>query len=121
MITDFGKNLRKIRIDLGITLYQMAETTNVSPAFLSSIETGKKPVPDGYVATLAENYSCVMHRIDEFKRLAAQTKKEVKIKINHQDQSGSELVMAFARRFSELTEDQKTRIQAILKADAREV
>lgn len=115
MITEFGKALRKLRIDLGVTLYEMAKETGVSPAFLSSIETGKRPVPDGYLEELCSKYTPAKEHLGELRVLADKTKKEVRIKLDHMDNSGSELAMAFARSFAELTEEQKRRIQSILK------
>ena len=47
MITRFGKELRKIRIDHGEILKDMAEKLQVTPSFLSSVEVGKKKCSDG--------------------------------------------------------------------------
>ena len=41
-LTDFGKAVRKARLDADETLATMAESLNVSPAFLSAMETGRK-------------------------------------------------------------------------------
>lgn len=43
-MTELGKTLRKIRIDLDITQKQMADTLLVSPAYLSSVELGYKNI-----------------------------------------------------------------------------
>lgn len=42
--SQYGKIIRKARINAGITLTQMAQALSVSPAFLSSMETGKKNI-----------------------------------------------------------------------------
>lgn len=42
MITPIGKFLRKLRIDTGEILKDMAEKLHVSPSFLSAVENGKK-------------------------------------------------------------------------------
>lgn len=41
MITDFGKHVRALRKQKGISLNAFAEQINVSPAYLSNLETGK--------------------------------------------------------------------------------
>lgn len=41
MLTEFGKLTRKIRIDNDIFLKDMADSLNISAAFLSKLETGK--------------------------------------------------------------------------------
>lgn len=114
MLTEFGKEIRKLRIDLGITLFDMAQATNVSSAFLSAMENGKKPVPDGYVESLANKFDAVMGQKTKFLRLADMTKKEVRINLSDSNLAANELATAFARNFSELSNDQVERIKSIL-------
>ena len=38
-LTEFGKTLRKARIDHDISLKDLADLLNLSPAFLSGVET----------------------------------------------------------------------------------
>ena len=48
MITEFGKYIRKLRIDKIVTLREMADAVNLSPSYLSSIETGKRNITPGF-------------------------------------------------------------------------
>jgi len=48
-LTDFGKAVRKARLDADETLATMAKSLSVSPAFLSAMETGRKKIPDEWV------------------------------------------------------------------------
>jgi transcriptional regulator with XRE-family HTH domain len=114
MLTEFGKEIRKLRIDLGITLFEMAKATGVSSAFLSAMENGKKPVPDEYVDALAEHYEHVRNAKESFLRLADKTKKEVRINLAESNNSANELATAFARNFSELSDEQVAKIKSIL-------
>jgi transcriptional regulator with XRE-family HTH domain len=43
-LTDFGKAIRKLRIDYDTNLNELATSIGVSSAFLSAVETGKKPI-----------------------------------------------------------------------------
>jgi transcriptional regulator with XRE-family HTH domain len=45
MEKDFGKFLRKLREDRGLTLRQVEETAKISNAYLSQVERGKRRVP----------------------------------------------------------------------------
>ncbi|WP_309460957.1 helix-turn-helix transcriptional regulator [Escherichia coli] len=45
MVTSFGKTLRKMRIDRGMVLKNMADLLGVSSAYLSAIELGKSEPP----------------------------------------------------------------------------
>ena len=44
-LTEFGKAVRKARIECDQTLANMASALGVTPAFLSSVETGRKKIP----------------------------------------------------------------------------
>jgi transcriptional regulator with XRE-family HTH domain len=46
MLTPFGKKVRKLRIDVGVTLKSMADAMGVTSSYLSAIETGKRAVTD---------------------------------------------------------------------------
>lgn len=48
-ITEFGKVVRKARLDAEISLLQMANELFVSPAFLSGMETGRKKITAEWV------------------------------------------------------------------------
>ena len=49
MLTEFGKFLRKIRIDRQELLRDMAGTLGVSVAYLSAVENGKRNVPVSWI------------------------------------------------------------------------
>lgn len=54
-LTDFGLAVRKARLDVQSTLADMANQLEVTPAFLSAIETGRKKIPLDFVAKV-ENF-----------------------------------------------------------------
>lgn len=56
MITELGKQLRLLRINTGDSLRTMAAKLNISAAYLSSIENGKRNVPDEFDKMLFEVY-----------------------------------------------------------------
>lgn len=49
VITEFGKLVRKARVDAEVNLSTMAEALDVSPAFLSGLETGRKKISADWV------------------------------------------------------------------------
>lgn len=51
-LTDFGKTVRKARLDTDETLATMAESLGVSPAFLSALETGRKNISEEWVGKI---------------------------------------------------------------------
>lgn len=52
-LTPFGEAVREIRKSKGILLIDMARIAEVTPGFLSLVETGKKPIPDRLIPAIA--------------------------------------------------------------------
>ena len=56
MLTSIGRFLRKLRIDNGEILKDMAEALGGSSAFLSAVENGKKKMTEGWIEKLKSIY-----------------------------------------------------------------
>jgi len=52
-ITEFGRIVRKARIDADLTLGDMARDLGVSAPFLSALETGRKKIPADWLGKIA--------------------------------------------------------------------
>ncbi len=113
-MTNFGKEIRKIRLDLGITLFDMAAAIGISSAMLSSVETGRKAAPDDLVDRLANAYAEVREQKEKFVRLAALTKKEVRVALDSREEA-TELAVAFARNFSQLSNADISEMMAVFE------
>lgn len=103
MITKLGKELRKLRLDLGITLHEMATQIGVSASLLSSTETGKKPASDALIDKLITTFKQISDQETFFRELAAETKSEVRIKFAEDNEQANNVAIAFARNFDNLT------------------
>jgi len=114
MTTLFGKEMKKLRIDLGTTLMDLSKLVNLSPAFLSAIETGKKRVPDDFLNVLAAKIPAVEENRSKYEVLINQARNEVRIGLENKDLHDAQLATAFARRFSSLTEEEKNQLRAIV-------
>jgi len=113
MITEFGKELRKLRLDLGITLNEMATRISVSPSLLSSAETGKKTATPALVEKLAEHFDHVGGNKDAFLRLAEKTRSEVRIRLSEENKQANDVALAFARNFDSLNSDQLNQLMTV--------
>lgn len=82
MLTPFGKSLRKLRLDRGLLLKDMADLLDVSPSFLSAVESGKKAIPARIVDEIAEAYNLTASEINDLRGSAAASIKEVTIKFS---------------------------------------
>lgn len=106
-MTQLGKELKKLRIDLGITLADMALSLGISPAFLSAVENNKKRVPDSFLANLAINYAYVQENREKFEVLINQARNEVVLKLDNPTYKETSIATALARKFSSLSEQDK--------------
>lgn len=117
MITQFGKIVRKHRIDHGMTLKDLAEVLGKSSAFLSAVETGRKSVPADLVDAMAGQFGLDRQQRDLLWRAAEASKQEVKINLESQNELSRGLAVEFARRFPEMSDDDKADLLRFLKGD----
>jgi len=115
MLTEFGKMCRKIRIDNNELLADMAEKVGVSASFLSAIENGKKNIPDSLQTNLVDVYSLDESTALALKKAAENSVNQIKIEMKSLCQNDRDLVMAFARNFENLDEEDRKKILKLLR------
>lgn len=116
-VTDFGKVLRKLRIDHSEILGDMAKKLEISPAYLSAIENNGRVIPDDLIAKLAQKYNLNDSQINELEEAKAQTKGAVDVQFENQKGNHDYIQTAvmFARDFSKLTAQQVEQLKRLLK------
>jgi hypothetical protein len=80
-----------------------ARRLKLSSSFVSAVETGKKPIPTGYVSTVSEALELSPAEAQELQRAADRSKSAVDVDGLHDAQR--ELVAAFARKLDELPQE----------------
>lgn len=111
-LTDFGKEIRKLRIERGETMLDMSGKVGRSPSFLSAVETGRKPVPFQLVDEIASAYQLPPVTANRLRDLAEKSITE--FRITPQREADQTLVAAFARKFDSLNDDQRKDLLRIL-------
>lgn len=114
MLSPFGRFCRKLRIDNGELLKEMAEKLGVTSSYLSAVENGKRNVPRNWATRISEIYSLDHEQSGELKRASekSQLNNNVNLtKLNNEDRS---LMVALARKIDGLNDDEKTIIKSIL-------
>ncbi|WP_342711284.1 ImmA/IrrE family metallo-endopeptidase [Bradyrhizobium sp. B124] len=111
-LTPFGVTARKLRLEKGMRLLDLAARTKLSVAFLSAVETGKKPIPDGHVRAVGVAMDLTAEQLAELRRAADRTRKTVKIERLPEDQR--ELVAAFARRIDSVPADLMAKLKKVV-------
>lgn len=113
MLTNFGKTLRKIRIDHDELLKDMAARLNVTVAYLSAVENGKREVPDNWIDILSNSYQLSKEETKELQTCAYETKDSLKINLDGIGKEERELALAFARSLKSLTDEDMAKLAKI--------
>ncbi|THD51872.1 XRE family transcriptional regulator [Enterobacteriaceae bacterium ML5] len=110
-LTEFGKAVRKARIDTDCTLLTMSKELGVTSAFLSGLETGSKKIPKKWVKEIQAFFKGRGLVISNLQELADMANEYVSLDGLSQNQQM--LVAGFAK--SPLTPDQLKRIAELMK------
>lgn len=115
MITPLGRALRLLRMERNMMLKEMADGLKVSSAFLSAIETGKKPVPPDFLPRVSAWLKLDDDEVSTLRRALDQSVKEVKLKLpDGMEDADRETASILARQFSSLTSDDFVELREIL-------
>ena len=116
-MTPFGVKLRQIRAERGITLKQMAESLGVSPAYLSSLEHGRRGRPaHPMVVAICAQLNIIWDEADELLRLARLSHPRVTVDTAGLAAPTTELANLLAERIRKLAPAEVERMLTILKA-----
>jgi transcriptional regulator with XRE-family HTH domain len=100
-MTPFGIANRKLRLDKGLRLLDLAKKLDLSSSYVSAVETGKKSIPPGYIALVVRALDLTDAEARELQKAADGSKKI--IEVEGLKGSDRELVAAFARRLDDLS------------------
>lgn len=117
MLTDFGRFLRKIRIDCGEIIKDMAEKLNVTASFLSAVETGKRNIPAHWTDTIATLYHLDENSKREMQTAAANSIRSVKLNLENLQNNRRETAILFAREFDSMDDETIKQIRSLLTKD----
>jgi len=115
MLTEFGKILRKLRIDKGEILKNMADRLNMSSAYLSAIEMGKRAIPNNLVTRLIEIYALSESDIQQLKRAEAESVTQLKLDIEGASFAKKNAALVFARTFEEMDDQTVDKLLAVME------
>ena len=115
MLTDFGRFLRKIRIDCGEILKDMAEKLNVSAAYLSAVEMGKRNIPEQWVNRISELYNLSDEEKINLNDAADNSAKSITLNFDNISNSHKETAILFAREFENVDTETLDKIKKLLR------
>lgn len=117
MLTSIGKFLRKLRIDEGEILKDMATKLEVTVSFLSAVENGKKRMPSSWNKKICDLYQLDDTQRKEFSSAIAETEDSLELDLRGLPIERREFAVSFARRFDGMSALQIKEIQKILKGE----
>ena len=114
MLTKFGKTVRKLRIDKGDSLKDMAETLGKTSSYVSAVETGKKNPTYNMVREIAGHYSLTPDQTKELQLAAEESRHEIILHVEACNDQQRQVAAAMARHITELTDDEVEQIRSVL-------
>lgn len=112
--TEFGKFLRKLRIEKEILLKEMASKIGVSSAYLSSLELGKKSISNSVIDNICSAFSLSIEQKKNLQDLAINSQPSIKIDLVGKSNEEREVVMSFARRYESLSDADRKKVMKML-------
>ncbi len=115
MLTSLGKFLRKIRIDHGEVLKNMADKLGVTVSYLSAVENGKKRMPSSWNNRICELYKFDENQTAAFSKAVAETENKIELDFSNATNSQKELAVSFARKFTDFDDRQLQKIFDLIR------
>jgi transcriptional regulator with XRE-family HTH domain len=115
MLTEFGKELRKIRLDRVERQAEMARKIGVSGSFLSVVELGARPIPSGFEEQIITACELTPEQAEGLRR--ATTNSRVAFMLRKHSNLPVAIMSVLVQRWPTLEDDQLQRILDILMTD----
>jgi transcriptional regulator with XRE-family HTH domain len=114
-VTPFGRRVRELREERGITLAEMAGVLGVTPAYLSALEHGKRGRPTfTLIQGVIHVLGVIWDEADELVRLADLSHPRVTVDTAGLDPEATLLANRLAREIGVLDPEDLTRLCAVL-------
>jgi transcriptional regulator with XRE-family HTH domain len=118
-MTPFGARLRVLRMERGITLKQLAAELQVSAAYLSALEHGKRGAPSaGLVHQVNEFFGLIWDEADDLARLARLSKPRVVVDTTGLTPEQTALANRLAQTIHRLTPETVASLHSVLDTTA---
>jgi transcriptional regulator with XRE-family HTH domain len=106
-MTPFGAKLRELRRARGITLKEMAASLEISSAYLSALEHGKRGKPSPMlVRQICTFFTIIWDEAEELERLSRISHPRVAVDTAGLSPRATELANLLAERIGDLSEDE---------------
>ena len=115
MVSEYGKILRKIRIDKGLTMAQMAKAVGITSAYLSTIERGNRKIPKNLTQNVINHYELSNEQVAELHKAEHLSTDSVEIELSGVNLDKKALVLSLAKNLKSMTCEQVAKINNIME------
>ena len=115
MLTEFGKLIRKLRIDRGELIKDMAEKLDVTASYVSAVENGKRNIPNSWGDEITKLYGLGEKERLELSEAIIHSAKTVKFSVGKASGGKKETAILFAREFDALDESDANQLSELLQ------
>jgi transcriptional regulator with XRE-family HTH domain len=118
-VTPFGRKLRALRAERGLSAKDMAAGLGVSPAYLSALEHGRRGRPNRrFVHRVCQYLGIIWDEAEELQRLADLSHPRVAVDTAGLSPEATELANRLAERIHDLPSETVTQLLAMLDEDS---
>ena len=103
--TRFGEEMRVLRTRRHQSQKDMAEVLRVTKSFLSSVETGRRSIPKGWIDIIAEHYHLKPYPRQLLEDAAKVSRNFIRISLTGQPNYRRDLAVSFEDYFDQIDED----------------
>lgn len=115
MASAFGLVMKKIRTKTGDSLRTCATKLEVTAAFLSAMEVGRKSIPMTYCDKISNLYGLNEEEHIELYNSIVETNEHVDIEISKMNEAQKEVSMAFARKIENSDPELVEKLRKVLE------
>ncbi|WP_020398611.1 helix-turn-helix transcriptional regulator [Kordiimonas gwangyangensis] len=119
-MTPFGEKLRALRDARGMTQAELASALDVSPAYLSALEHGKRGAPSwAFMQKVIQYFGLIWDDAERLHDLARLSKPKVTIDTSGMDERATRAANLLAQRIGRLTDRELDQLLAFLSDQPR--
>lgn len=115
MVNNFGKFCRKLRIDRGELLADMAKKLGVSSAFLSKVENGGKKPPKEWQEKIASVYQLNESQMSELENSLFEAMNYHSLDMTGYSEDNRSMLLSFARKLNNMDDSKKAQLKKLME------
>jgi len=117
--TPFGEFFRMLRIKHHEILSNASDFLHVSSAYVSSVECGKRPVPEEWVNIIIDHYKLNEKEQEELADAVERSKTSIKINLSAATYPQRAAAIQFQRSFDDMDDDTANEIIKIIERNRK--